>query len=93
LQLSSRASDPYTADESHRSGRCSLFTNQTSTLQTLQISMYMIMLALFGFRNKRIQLANHLVYRVWSAAISEREPPKPGGFLVPQSPPLLSPKV
>ena len=35
-QLSSCASDPYTADESHQVGSCSLFVNQTSTLQTLQ---------------------------------------------------------
>jgi hypothetical protein len=58
LQLSSRASDPYTADESHHSGQCSFFVNQTSTLQTLQILMSIRMRACSDFvTNTRVAKA------------------------------------
>jgi hypothetical protein len=79
LQLSRRASDPYTADESHSSGQCSRFVNRTSTLQTLRPSTYMTMLTRFGFRNKKARLAKFLAL----GRMVRCNQPKPGGFLIP----------
>jgi hypothetical protein len=69
LQLSARASDPYTADESHRSGPCSLFANQTSILQTLQIFISIRTRARSDFVTKRLGASESDVSGVVCAAV------------------------